>query len=113
MSSIDSKLQELHTIPGVEDLSQENAATCSGGAITLYGLRNHRGANISFQGGAISNLNNLNFGDRASSIEITGNKPWRLWARPNFGGLSKIFLPGKYNLGIILNNNVESIARID
>ncbi|NER31145.1 MAG: hypothetical protein F6J89_26870 [Symploca sp. SIO1C4] len=33
MSSIDSKLQELHTIPGVEDLSQENAATCSGGAL--------------------------------------------------------------------------------
>ncbi|NEO30549.1 MAG: beta/gamma crystallin family protein [Symploca sp. SIO3C6] len=112
MSSIDSKLQELHTIPGVEDLSQENAATCSGGRIILYGRKDQKGAKISFQEGAISDLNDFNFGDRASSIKITGDQIWKLWVDTDFGGFYKTFGPGNHNLGNRLNNKVESISRI-
>lgn len=108
----DNKFSSLSVINGLEEISQENAAACSGGRITLYDGANQTGVAVSFVGGAVRNLSAFGFDNRASSIEITGNQRWRLWVDPNFSSNSREYGTGTANLFGIFNNSISSLSRV-
>jgi hypothetical protein len=85
-----NQFQSLDSINCVEDISPEDAAAYSGGAITLYNGNNQTGTFATFSG-SISNLNDFSFDNITSSISISGNQTWTLFKNPNFGGASLTF----------------------
>lgn len=107
-----NQIQSLSFIDGVEDISQENAATFSGGRIILYNGANQTGTSVSFTGGAVGNLGSFGFDDKTSSVEITNDQRWRLWVNTNYTGNSITYAQGKYNLFGIYNNSISSVSRI-
>jgi hypothetical protein len=112
MSNINKQPQSLDKIAGVQDISHENAAACSGGALTLWSESNHTGVVRSYT----SSTPDLgSFNNQASSFEVGNNETWRLWTLKNYGG-SYATLGGYYK-GTIgpfsgIDNNVESVQRL-
>ncbi|MBW4676057.1 MAG: peptidase inhibitor family I36 protein [Desmonostoc geniculatum HA4340-LM1] len=107
-----NQFQSLSSINGVEDISQENAAACSGGRIILYDERNQRGVSVSFPGGSVANLASFGFNNKASSIEVTNAQTWRLWTNVNFGGNSINYGQGNFNLFGVFNDSISSLSRV-
>jgi hypothetical protein len=113
MSNINKQFQSLDKIAGVQDLSHEKAATCSGGRITLWTGANRTGTQRSYTTsvGDLGGFRNI-----FSSYAVEAGTLYELFTARNFGG-SRVVLGGFFgqsgNLGIGFNNNVESIRRLD
>lgn len=105
-------LAEL-SFSAVNELSDEVAATSSGGAAILYQDINFRGRSLRFNNGD-SNLVNNNFNDETSSIVITGNQRWTFYRDINFRGPSVTLRGGRYSfvprVGIP-NDSISSLRR--
>ncbi|WP_375507271.1 beta/gamma crystallin-related protein [uncultured Nostoc sp.] len=107
----DKTLAEL-SFSAVKELSDEVAATCSGGNVSLFRDKNFQGGGITFSG-SDANLANNNFNDATSSIIITGNQRWRFYKNANFKGSSVTLGPGRYrSVAQGVNDSITSIKRI-
>ncbi|MEH2424771.1 MAG: beta/gamma crystallin-related protein [Nostoc sp.] len=106
-------LTEL-SLSAVTELSDEVAATCSGGSATIYRDVDFKGGGIKYFNGD-SNLVDNNFNDTTSSIIITGNERWRFYRDINFRGPARTLGPGRYsfveNEGIP-NDWISSLRRV-
>lgn len=109
MLTTDKQSQDLNQIAGVQDLSYENAAAVSGGVAVLFDRPNLQGRRRVLRR-TFRNLGNFN--NRASSIRIRGNHLWSFWTGQNFRGVRVNLGEGGFNLGGVLNNNIESARRI-
>ncbi|WP_100897054.1 beta/gamma crystallin-related protein [Nostoc flagelliforme] len=106
-------LAEL-SFSAVKELSDEVAATSSGGVATIY-------RDINFQGGGIAysfsdpNLVDNNFNDTTSSIIISPGETWRFYRDVEFRGPFVTLGEGSYsfvpNVGIP-NDSISSLVRI-
>ncbi len=110
MSNINKQPQSLDKIAGVQDISHENAAACSGGALRLWSEPNYAGTERSYS----SSTTTLGtFNNQASSFEVASNEVYRLWTGQNYTGSYATLGGYNYgNLGIGFNNNVESVQRL-
>lgn len=112
MSSTNKLSQDLDKIAAVQDLSNEKAATCSGGLITLWTGYGQTGDNESYFE-SISDVGR--FKDIFSSFEVEAGTTYRLYTEPNFGGDFATIGGGPTgfsgNLGLGIDNNVASIER--
>ncbi len=110
MSNINKQPQSLDKIAGVQDISHENAAACSGGALRLWSEPNYAGIEKSYTSDTpdLGSFNNL-----ASSFEVASNEVYRLYTNRYYSG-DYATLGGYYknNLGWPINNNVESVDRL-
>lgn len=101
-------------LSAVKEVSDEAAATCSGGSASIYRDINFNGGGLRFFNGD-SNLVNNNFNDTASSIIITGNERWAFYRDINYQGPSVILGRGRYSFvgdyGIP-NDSISSLRRI-
>ncbi|MFW9263314.1 peptidase inhibitor family I36 protein [Nostoc sp. CALU 546] len=116
MSNINKQSQSLDKVAGVQDISHESAATCSGGTITLYDGPNFTGTPVTYIGGVGFQTPSLGgFNNRASSFQVASGHTWRLFTGQNYTG-SNVVLGGFFgqsgNFGLGFDNNVESIRRI-
>ncbi len=110
MSNINKQSQSIDKIAGVQDISHENAAACSGGALRLWSEPNYAGIERSYT----SSKDNLNdFNNLASSFEVGNNEVWRLFTKTGYTG-NYATLGGYYynNLGVGINNEVESVLKL-
>jgi hypothetical protein len=111
MSNINKKPQFLDKIAGVQDISHESAAACSGGNITLYDGTNGTGK-FYYLGAEASVADLGNFNNIASSFYVEPGYTWRLYTGRNFSG-SYATVGGVFgqsgNFVIGFNNNVESM----
>src|SRR3712207_3489326 len=109
MSNTNNQSQDLYDIAGVEDLSHENAAACSGGTAVLYDERDFSGASVTLTGRQEPSL--VSFNNKASSILILDGV-WRFWTNQNFTGKSITLGPGGYRsskfFNDFFNDNIES-----
>ncbi|MBN3874044.1 beta/gamma crystallin-related protein [Nostoc sp. JL33] len=104
-------LAEL-SFSAVKELSDEVAATCSGGSVSLFRDGNFKGGGIRFSN-SDANLSNNNFNDATSSIVITGNQKWRFYKNANFKGPSVTLGRGRYpRVSGGLNDSITSLKRI-
>ncbi len=110
MSNISKKSPCFQKVIGVQDISHENAAACSGGTIILYDNNNFTGNTYVRGTGSWSNLGS--FDNRASSVLATAGT-WELWSGINFTGnkLTVSSASGGIVLNSLLNNQVSSIRR--
>ncbi|RAM51201.1 MAG: hypothetical protein C6Y22_12600 [Hapalosiphonaceae cyanobacterium JJU2] len=111
MTKINNQSQNLNNIAGVEDLSHNHAATCSGGSVTFYDGRNRGFPSLTLLSGR-KNLANESWANRASSIEISAGQTWRFWIDKDFQGNSITLGAGFHNLFGLFDNNIESFTRI-
>ncbi|MEH2318044.1 beta/gamma crystallin-related protein [Nostoc sp.] len=96
----------------VKELSDEVAATCSGGTASLFRDANFQGGGITFSN-SDANLTNNNFNDATSSIVITGNQRWRFYKNANFQGPSITLGPGRYaRVARGVNDSISSLKRL-
>lgn len=100
-----------------QELDNEVAATCSGGAAYLYKHDGFGGRKLTFHEGT-DNLRYYNFNDETSSIRITGNKSWVVYEDTNNRGKAVRLRPGAYNLYQlrqlgIKNDWISSLRRSD
>jgi hypothetical protein len=112
MSNIKKQSQNLDKITGVQDLLYEEAATCSGGRLTLWNGTNRTGISTVVTG----NVGDLGgFRNIASSFQVEAGTLYRLYTGLNRTG-SDVVLGGFFgqsgNFGIGFDNNVESVARL-
>ncbi|MCC5616522.1 hypothetical protein LC605_15870 [Nostoc sp. CHAB 5836] len=98
-----NQFQSLDSINCVEDISPEDAAAYSGGAINLYNGANQTGTASTFTG-SIANLADFGIDNTTSSISITDNQTWILYKNANFSGASQSF--SATNNSTLLNNIV-------
>lgn len=105
----------------LEELDDEVAATCSGGAAYLYendGFnQGNPGRRLTFYEGT-DWLGHYNFNDKTSSIKITGDKSWVFYPDINNQGAPVTLRPGEYNLSQlqqrgIRNDSISSLRRSD
>jgi len=121
MSNINKQSQSLDKIAGVQDISHESAAACSGGLLTLYDGTNGTGAAVAYVGGVGVIANSLStFNNRASSFKIEGNQTVRFYTGQNRTGVSTV-VGGPVgqpltNIGFVgftnFDNNIESLQFI-
>jgi hypothetical protein len=121
MSNINKQSQSLDKVAGVQDISHESAATCSGGTLILFDGTNGTGDFRTYPAGGPQSIGTLlDFNNRASSFQVVGNNTWQLYTGQQFSGTS-IFVGGFFgqpvtNFGFVgitnFNNNVESVARV-
>ena len=106
-------LAEL-SFSAVNELSDEVAATSSGGVAILYQDINFGGRSLRFNNGD-SNLVNNNFNDETSSIVISPGERWRFYRDINFRGPSVTLRGGAYSfvprVGIP-NDWISSLRRL-
>ena len=111
MSIINDRIKDLNVIAGVNELTNETAATCSGGTgpdVVLYSKKNLQGRSLKVFV-AIPDLRRYNFNNITSSFKVINGK-WNLYTKFNFKGSSTGFLgKGAYNLFGSLDNAVSSI----
>jgi Peptidase inhibitor family I36 len=112
MSNINKKSPSFQEVTGVQDISHESAAACSGGIITLYDGANFTGTTFFRQTGSYSTLGS--FDNRASSYNVQAGS-WRVFSGVNFtnaevGG--SLLLTGAGNLSSLWNNRISSIQRV-
>ncbi|MES2785775.1 MAG: beta/gamma crystallin-related protein [Pseudomonadota bacterium] len=83
--------------------------------VTLYQVENLRGRAITATGD-IPNLEGYGFNDRASSIEVTGDRRdrWEVCEGAGYTGRCAVLRPGAYNtiLSLGLNNRISSVRQI-
>jgi hypothetical protein len=103
-----NNFQNLDAIPGIKEVSNEAASFCSGGQITFYDKEQKETLGTFSFGGKRSLISD----DKISSINITDNSEWRLFADPNYGGYAQTFKKGKTTLPPELNNKVSSFIRV-
>ena len=116
MSNI-NQTQNLFALDTVQDLDDETAATCSGGAnVILYEHKDAKGDDYRVNtsvGGGVSNLGSglKKFNDKTSSI-IINDGFWMFFSDSNYKGQSTGLLgPGYYNLGAN-NDKITSFRRV-
>jgi hypothetical protein len=113
MSNINKESQNIfNQIAGVEELSNENAAAVSGGALALSDRPNGKGDRRTLNGGD-RNLGRApgvsGFNNRASWYQVSGNRDWIVWTGKNRTGQSRRLKAGsKNNFPAPFNNNIES-----
>jgi hypothetical protein len=113
MSNINKQPQSLDKIAGVQDISHENAAACSGGLITLWTGYNQSGTAKSYTADTpdVSSFRNI-----FSSFAVEAGTTYRLYTGINYSGSYATLGGGptgyRGNLGIGIDNNVESIDRL-
>ncbi len=120
MSNINKQSQSLDKITGVQDISHESAAACSGGTLILYDGTNLTGVSRTYPASGATSLGSLaDFNNRASSFQVAGNNTWRVYSGQQFTGASAVLggpFGGSGNFGFVgsinLNNNVESIVKV-
>lgn len=108
-------MKNLNNIAGLENISLDNAATFSGGTITVYDAANLQGTGYTFNSSVIDlRSTNPNLNDRISSVKVDRFSEWDLFIGVGFGGQSKRLTPGIYNLSQFpgFNNEVSSLRRI-
>ncbi|MHC5939227.1 beta/gamma crystallin-related protein [Nostoc sp.] len=114
-------MKEVQNEQLFQELDNEVAATCSGGAAYLYqndGFnQGDPGRRLTFFEGS-DDLGYYNFNDETSSIKITGNKSWVFYQDINNKGTAVTLRPGEYNLSQlqqrgIQNDWISSLRRID
>lgn len=86
------------------------AFTAGAGELSLYSQPGFRGSEITLHGGA-SNLRDLGFNDRASSLVVRSGT-WELCEHKNFGGYCAVFERGDYPELERFNNNVSSAREV-
>ena len=121
MSNINKQSQSLDKIAGVQDISHESAAACSGGVLTLYDGTNGSGEAVVYLGGVGVIVNSLGtFNNRPSSFKIDGNQTVRFYTSQNRTGVNTVvggfFGQPLTNIGFVgatnFNNNIESLEFI-
>jgi hypothetical protein len=86
MSSINNRVNDLYSIPGVQDLSHESAASISGGAdVVLHSKSSQQGESLETDKG-IKDLSKFNFDDMTLSVQVQNNQTWRFYEDANFMG---------------------------
>ncbi|MDZ8035903.1 beta/gamma crystallin-related protein [Nostoc sp. DedSLP04] len=121
MLNTKQNFNQLDATLAVEELDNEVAATCSGGAALLYqndGFnQGNSGRRLRFFEGT-DNLGIYNFNDQTSSIRITGSRSWVFYPDINNQGRPVTLRPGEYNLSQlqqrgIRNDTISSLRRSD
>jgi uncharacterized protein YcfJ len=83
--------------------------------VTLYQVENLRGRAFTAQSD-IPNLERFGFNDRASSVEVTGDRRdrWEVCENAGYSGRCAVLRPGSYNsiLAMGLNNRISSVRQI-
>ena len=92
MSSTNNQSKDLYKIAAVEELSNETAATCSGGALLAFTGTNFTGT-PDLINGPTANLGKFN--NKIQSIVLPA-KRWKFWTEENFKGNSFVLNPGNY-----------------
>lgn len=127
MSNIKKQSSSFQQITGVQDISHESAAACSGGTIILYDDYNRKSGKgtKSYTFGSVNTL--LDFNNRASSFEVTAGNTWRVYRDQNRSTFNSstytnpsVVLGGFFgqsgNFGFVgfsnFDNNVESLEKI-
>jgi Beta/Gamma crystallin len=121
MSNLNDKFNALYSVDAVQDLTNENAASISGGRsdVTIYDGENFtpgmNGVKISNEG--IKDLRLINFNDKTSSIKVDGvvnKKVWRFYENANFSGKAIDVKPGGEiaKLPPGFNNQISSFKSI-
>ncbi len=121
MSNLNDKFNALYSIDAVQDLTNENAASISGGRsdVTIYDGKNFtpgmNGVKTSNEG--IKDLRLINFNDKTSSLKVDGvvnKKVWRFYENANFQGRSIDVKPGGEiaELPPSFNNQISSFRSI-
>jgi hypothetical protein len=110
-------MKEVQNEELFQELDNQVAASCSGGAAFLYEHDGFRGTKKTFYEGS-DWLGNWNFNDKTSSIEITGTKSWVFYPNINTTGTPVTLRPGSYNLSQlqargIQNDSISSLRRSD
>lgn len=111
MSKINNQTKDIYGIAGVQDLSNETAATYSGGELIIWDGKNFKGESLVLSGG-VKDMKSFN--NRASSLKITGDKIWVLYTGKNFTG-KKLRVQGAQFKDLSLfnfNNNIESLRSL-
>ncbi|MBE9213780.1 hypothetical protein IQ247_14080 [Plectonema cf. radiosum LEGE 06105] len=116
MSNINKKSPSFQEVIGVQDISHESAAACSGGQIILYDGTSYTGESFYRQDGSYSTLGSFN--NRASSYNVLSGS-WNAYSGTNFtssewygpSGGGSLRLTGAGNLSSIYNNSISSIKR--
>lgn len=84
--------------------------------VTLYQVENLRGRAFTATAD-VPNLERFGFSDRASSVEVTGDRRerWEVCEDVGYGGRCAVLRPGSYSsiLAMGLNNRISSVRRID
>ena len=107
------KPQNLNEITGVEDLSNENAAAVSGGAIIITTSGNFGGSRAIVSGNVGQVRADLgSFNNAVSSIAIPPNQVWAFWTSKNRQGSRQVYGAGIHSVGGSFNNNFESLERL-
>lgn len=108
MSNISKKSLCFEQVVGIQDVSHENAAACSGGSLTLFDDI-YTTPIFTTSTGSLTTLP-TNAQDRASSVSTTGGEFWNLY---NFaGGLgSPLSVRGNVILNSAYNDKVRSVKR--
>ncbi|BDA76572.1 hypothetical protein CAL7716_107380 (plasmid) [Calothrix sp. PCC 7716] len=121
MPNINKKSPCFQNVAGVQDISHESAAACSGGTLILFDGTNGTGESRTYTAGGPQSIGTLlSFNNRASSFQVAGNNTWRVYSGQQFSGASVILGgpvgQGVTNFGFVgftnFNNNVESVRRI-
>ncbi len=113
MSNINKQSQSLDKIAGVQDISHESAAACSGGQITLWVDPNFSGTSQVYT----STQNDLGaFRNIFSSFAIGAGTTYRLYTGINYSSSYATLGGGPTgqsgNFGFGFDNNLESIQRL-
>jgi hypothetical protein len=83
------------------------------GRVVLYELPDFAGQSLAIEGGEMSNLDRLNFGDRAASMRIDGGY-WMFCTDTRFRGSCSTYGPGEYpRLGPDVDHKIASIRRVN
>ena len=118
MSNI-NQTQNLFALDTVQDLDDETAATCTGGAdVILYKDLNGKGDSLHITGKIGQGISNVgpNFNDQTSSITIKQGV-WEFYQDSYYNNLEDQYGadikrgPGNYNLGAN-NDKITSLKRV-
>ncbi|MGL5939213.1 MAG: hypothetical protein ACRC2S_02315 [Waterburya sp.] len=115
MSKLNNQSIDLFAIPGVQDLSNENAAAVAGGAVSSVSLGAEIGGELEFfdvPSGGIEDLGEVGFDNIAERVTVeTGT--WRFYDEPGFEGES-IDIEGQTGGNILgdLTGRVSSVRRV-
>lgn len=111
MSNNKQYFQNLEAISALNIVEDEAAATCSGGAPTLYSDANFGGSSFQVTGDQLSNLGFFN--DATSSLTIDEGT-WEFFTEANFQGQRVVLTPNSYS-GIteagLPNDSISSLRR--
>lgn len=86
------------------------AFAAAAGELSLYSQPGFRGSEITLRGGS-SNLRDLGFNDRASSLVVRSGT-WELCEHKDFGGYCAVFERGDYPQLDRFNNSVSSAREV-